>query len=83
MKWASYRPIALLNMDLNFLTNVLATRLEKVITSIINIDQMGFMPGKSTDTNLRGLFTHLQLPPMESQTMIVLSIDIEKGVQFS
>lgn len=52
MECSSYRPIALLNMDLKILTKVLATRLAKVIPSLVDIDQTGFMPSKSTDTNL-------------------------------
>lgn len=58
---SSYRPIALLNVDLKILTKVLASRLAKVIPSLVGIDQTGFMPGKSTDTTVRRLFTHLQL----------------------
>lgn len=30
----------------------LATRLAKVISSLVDVDQTGFMPGKSTDTSL-------------------------------
>lgn len=58
-------------MNLKIVTKILATRLAKVISSISNIDQ--------TDTDLRRLFTHLQLQTMESQTRIVVSIDIEKA----
>lgn len=76
---ASYRPIALLNTDLKILTKILATRLAQVIQTVVNIDQTGFMPGKSTDTNLRRLFTHLQLPPNNSESRIVVSIDIAKA----
>lgn len=76
---ASYRPIALLNTDLKILTKVLALRLANVIPSIVDIDQTGFMPGKSTDTNLRRLFTHLQIDPLDTRTRIVVSIDIEKA----
>lgn len=38
------------------------------------------MRGKSTDTNLRRLFTHIQLPQTEMDTRIVVSIDIEKAL---
>lgn len=51
LECASYRPIALLNMDLKILTKILANRLVTVISSLVDIDQTGFMPGKSTDTN--------------------------------
>lgn len=66
-------------MDLKILTKLLATRFAKVISTIVNICQTGFMPGKSTDTNLRRLITHLQLLPTDSETRIVVSIDIEKA----
>lgn len=74
-----YRPIALLNADLKILTKILATRLARIISSLIGIDRTGFMPGKSTDTNLRRVFTHLQLPNLEQPTRVLVSIDIEKA----
>lgn len=61
---ASHRPISLLNYALKVLTKVLATRLAKILPSLVSIDQTGFIPGKSTDINLRRVLTHLQLPPM-------------------
>lgn len=76
---ASYRPIALLNTDLKILTKILALRLATVLPSIVNIDQTGFMPGKSTDTNLRRLFTHLQIKPGSYSARVVDSIDFEKA----
>lgn len=76
---SSYRPIALLNMDLKILTKILASRVAKVISTVVDIDQMGFMPGMSTDTNLRRLFTHLQLDVSESPAKVIVSIDIEKA----
>lgn len=76
---ASYRPIALLNTDLKILTKILALRLSTVLPSIVNIDQTGFMPGKSTDTNLRRLFTHLQLQSRNANSRVVVSIDFEKA----
>lgn len=48
----SYRPITLLNQDLKILTTILPARLSQVITALVDIDQTGFIPGKSTDTNL-------------------------------
>lgn len=77
---AFYRPISLLNYDLKILTKILATRLRTILPSLINIDQTGFMPGKSTDINLRRVFTHLQLPPTESSTRVMVTLDIEKAL---
>lgn len=56
------RPISLLYYDFKILTKVLVSRVIKILLSLINIDQMDFMPGKSTDINLRRVLTHLQLP---------------------
>lgn len=42
-------------------TKMLTGRLSKVITTLIDIDQTGFIPAKSTDTNLRRLFANLQI----------------------
>lgn len=38
-------------MNYEILTDVLATRLTRVLSSLVDIDQMGFMSGKSTDIN--------------------------------
>lgn len=37
------------------------------------------MPGKSMDTNLRRVFTHLQVPHVGLPTRVLVSIDIEKA----
>lgn len=46
---SSYRPIALLNMDLKILTKMVADRLMKILDHLILPDQTGFMAKKSTD----------------------------------
>lgn len=58
----SYRPISLLPVDAKILAKVLATRLSRVISSLIHPDQTGFIPGKSTAINLRRLYLNLQIP---------------------
>lgn len=57
---SSYRPISLLQCDVNILDKVLALRVNTFILSIIHPDHAGFMPPKSTATNLRGLFLNMQ-----------------------
>lgn len=51
----------------------------KVLPSLINIDQTGFMPGKSTDINIRRVFTHVQLPPDETVSRVLVTLYIEKA----
>lgn len=49
----SYRPIALLNYDLNIITKVLANHLGKHIANIIHPDQIGFIPGRYSFCNVQ------------------------------
>lgn len=59
---SAYRPISLLQSDVKILAKVLAMRVNKIILSIIHSDQAGFMPRKSTATNLRRLYLNMQTP---------------------
>lgn len=52
---ASYRPLSLLQNDVKILAKVLALCLNKVISTIIHLDQSGFMPQKSTAIKLHRL----------------------------
>lgn len=76
---ASYRPIALLNCDLKILTKLLAARLNKVIKSLINSDQTGFMPGRSTDINTRRLFSNIHAPHTNQGIRTIATLDMEKA----
>lgn len=77
--YASYRPISLLNVDAKILTKVLVRRLNKVFITLIYEDQMGFMPGKGTDINLRRLYTVLASTDFLTQFDAVASLDAEKA----
>lgn len=73
----SSRSIALLNLKI--LTKILATRLAKVNSALVSINQRGFMPGKWTDSNLHWVFTCLQIVQDDSSTIAFVSIDKEKA----
>ncbi|XP_040292346.1 zinc finger protein 420-like [Bufo bufo] len=75
----SYRPILLLTVDVKLLTKVLATRLSRLILTIVHPDQTGFMPGKSTAINIRRLYTSLQIPGEDSGDRAVLTLDAAKA----
>lgn len=74
----SYHPISLINVDAKSLAKLLARRLNKVIASIINSDQTGFILMSSTTINLCRLFTVLQSTGPDPDTRIVVSLDTHK-----
>lgn len=75
----SYRPISLLNSDANILARVLATRLNRHIQGLIHQNQCGFIPTKSTATNLRRLYLNMQLPSDNPGSRAILSLDAAKA----
>lgn len=63
----SYRPISLINTDINLLARVLATRLAKIVSGLIHLDQSGFrekplLNGLSCYTRLLGRVLRLMGP---------------------
>lgn len=76
---SSYRPISLINVDAKILTKILANRLSSVILSLVDVDQSGFMPGKTTDINLRRLYTNLQVRHDNSGARVIAALDNEKA----
>ncbi len=49
----SDRPITLLNVDQKLLSAILADRLTKIVTQIIDPDQTGFIPNRHLPDNVR------------------------------
>lgn len=52
----NYRPISLLNTNLNIFTNILAHRLAPVLSDMIQLDKVGFMQGsEARDATIRAI----------------------------
>jgi hypothetical protein len=49
----NFRPISLLNVDLKILSHMLAQRLKKILSKIINEDQTGYIKNRFIGFNLR------------------------------
>ena len=76
---ANWRPVSLLNTDYKILTKVLAIRLQKVIPSIINSDQVGYIKNRYIGENIRILSDVLLLTDLEDMEAYITQIDFEKA----
>ncbi|KAF7653626.1 hypothetical protein LDENG_00080770 [Lucifuga dentata] len=76
---SNYRPISLINVDCKILAKILASRLEKVLPSIINSDQVGFIKGRSSSDNLRRLLHLTWQNSSNSLPVAAISLDAEKA----
>uniref|UniRef100_A0A8C6UCR3 Reverse transcriptase domain-containing protein n=1 Tax=Neogobius melanostomus TaxID=47308 RepID=A0A8C6UCR3_9GOBI len=76
---ASYRPISLLGVDNKILSKILAIRLEKVMCSIVDTDQTGFIKGRNSYYNTRRLFNIIHFLNSTRMTGAVVSMDAEKA----
>lgn len=78
LECTSYRPISLLNVDFKILSKLLALRLDRLLPSLISLDQTGFVKGRHGFFNLRRFFNILYI---QSNTTpeVALSLDAEKA----
>ena len=75
----SYHPISLLCCDGKLLTKLLATRVNCIIKSIINPDQVGFVKGRRSSDNLRRLLHIMWKAKNLPVSVAALSLDAEKA----
>uniref|UniRef100_A0A803JYP6 Reverse transcriptase domain-containing protein n=1 Tax=Xenopus tropicalis TaxID=8364 RepID=A0A803JYP6_XENTR len=75
----SFRPISLLTADVKIYVKILARRLAKVIKKLVNPDQIGFIPTKTTVLNTRRLYLNLTLVPNNVGNRAIAALDIAKA----
>lgn len=78
-KVKNWRPISLLNTDYKLLTHVLATRLQKVLHSIISIDQSGYIKGRNISLNIRTIYDIIEKCEFERISALLVFLDFEKA----
>ncbi|KAJ0009658.1 hypothetical protein NQD34_001360 [Periophthalmus magnuspinnatus] len=76
---SSYRPISLLGVDNKILSKILALRLEKVMCSLVEADQTGFIKGRNSYYNTRRLFNIIHFLNCNKMPGAVVSMDAEKA----
>lgn len=76
---ASYRPIALLDVDRKLLAKILAKRLEDILPDLISVDQTGFILGRNSCNNVRRLLNLIQYGCKSKSESLVVSLDAEKA----
>uniref|UniRef100_A0A803J592 Reverse transcriptase domain-containing protein n=1 Tax=Xenopus tropicalis TaxID=8364 RepID=A0A803J592_XENTR len=75
----SFRPISLLTTDVKIYAKILARRLARVIKTLVNPDQIGFIPTKTTALNTRRLYLNLSLTPSNTGNRAIAALDIAKA----
>ena len=75
----NYRPISLTNYDYKILAYVLARRMQKVIKSIVNEDQSGYIKGRFIGCNIRTIEDIIDYTENYNLMGSVICLDFEKA----
>lgn len=79
LQMGNFRPLSILNNDYKIFAKVLAIRIEKVIPSLIHVDQTGFIKGRYASNNMRRLFQVMYEAETSRCPAIAVSLDAEKA----
>ena len=75
----NYRPISLTNVDYKILAFVLANRIQNVIKSIINPNQVAYIKGRYIGCNIRLIEDIIELCDKEEKGGILMMLDFKKA----
>ena len=75
----NWRPISLINVDAKIASKVLALRMQKVLASIINYDQIAYVRGRYIGESIRLVSDILDFTEENSIGGILFSADFEKA----
>ena len=76
---SNWRPITLLNIDYKIASKVIAKRIEKVLTHLINPDQTGFVKVRYIGQNVRLINDILEQKKLQNKSGIFLQLDFRKA----
>ena len=75
----NWRPISLLNIDYKISTKAIANRIKKVLNTIINDSQTGFLKGRYIGENIRTIFEVIESLNDENKPGLIFFADFEKA----
>ncbi len=75
----SYCPISLIPLDTKILSKILANRLERVMTTLVHEDQVGFIRKRSSVDNIRRLINIMWAVSDSNSHIAAISLDAEKA----
>jgi hypothetical protein len=75
----NWRPLTLLNTDYKILTKLLASRLQKVLPSVISFDQSGYLKGRYIGENIRIIYDIIDFASLNNIPGMVVALDFEKA----
>ena len=75
----NYRPVTLTNTDYKIVTNMLALRMQKVIKTIVNKDQAGFVKGRNIATHLRQIDDIIAYLNNKNKPGALIALDFAKA----
>lgn len=76
---SNYRPISVLNIDYKLFASIIAKRLEKILPSVINLDQTGFVMTRQTHDNIRRSLQVIRHINQNKMAAMLISIDARKA----
>lgn len=75
----NFHPLNLLNNDYKLFAKILAVHMEAVVSSLIHLDQVGFIKGGLVSDNMRRLFHVMAKAGSLQHPATALSLDAEKA----
>ena len=75
----NWRPISLLNVSYKIASGCISNRIKKVLPTLIDFDQSGFMSQRFTGDNLRLMYDILFFSKQQNKRGLLLLIDFEKA----
>ena len=75
----NWRPITLLNCDYKIFAKAIANRIVKVLISVINSDQTGFLKGRFIGENIRIIEDIINFTDCGSKPGLLLFLDFQKA----